>query len=174
MRSCSLRDIKRVPKFSHLSELELVKPKYDEQLIPVLYALGMDTNQPMQYLANNMRDYAGETGVGIRIVGELRTDREFINSGMCNTIERIILSGQTDVSLMMELVSLMAHTLDFKAFFDENEVDESEHEDLPLCLTEPNWKDTAETIDALNNAILQIRGCPFREDGSLKTWQEYK
>lgn len=175
MRSIALADIiKNVPEFNGFTELELVKPKYDKLLVPIYSALGLDTNKPFTYYANNLRFWSGGTGVGIRAVGELKTDREFINSPMCNVIERIIISGNTDTSLMLELVNLMCHTLNFKAFFSENEEDESEHEAWPPILTEPNWKDTAEQIAALEEYILNVRGTSYREDGSLKTWQEYK
>lgn len=158
MFSASLRDIKKLSEWAHLEETEIIHPKYDEQLSLIYYALGMDTRHPFTYHANNHRDAAGNVGIGCRVVGELREDREYINSGMCSTFDRMVMAGRHDTSLMLELCELSGKVLDFKSFFTENEVDESEREVWPSWLTEGDYEPALQAINDLNETIKAVRG----------------
>lgn len=105
-KSISFRDLKKFPQFKEVPEIILASPEYDQAIEPFVYALGIDTREPVEYAVNNHRDLSNNTGIGIRIVGEIRRDAAFTNSPLCDIVDRIVVAGIKDASLGAEMENL--------------------------------------------------------------------
>lgn len=159
-KGLSFRDILTLPQMSKYREMELICPEMDSVMKPVVHSLGIDTKRPVQYVANLHRDAFNTIAVGFRVVGEIRTDKEYLKSGMCDIAERIIIAGKNDISLASELSELMNRTIDFKTLIDESSIDDV-NDDFPTDQMEPDYLANLEMINQLNALLHDIRGAAF-------------
>lgn len=149
-KSLSFRDLLKFPALSGYKELQLALPEMDNTIEPYVYALGIDTREPVEYVANNHRDLSNGTGIGIRVVGEIRRDSAYINSPLCDLIDRIIVAGIKDASLAEEMENLTKQVSNAVAFAEED-IDFAD-------LYEDNYEVAEMEIKSLNNFILTVRG----------------
>lgn len=152
----SMRDFLRIPAFYGYREIDLIHPSMDEVLKPYAAFFGIDVEYPVEYLVNNHRDLFNQTGIGYRMVGSIRCDREFINSPMSDITDRIAVSGYSDPSLTRELGMLVNRTIDFGAFAEAG--DEVADEDYADCDIEEDFDQSTATMKTLQNILIQIRG----------------
>jgi hypothetical protein len=169
-RVFSFRDLLRINLFEGLNEIDLLQIKNDDLVNSVLAELGFDITKPILYVPAKHRDLSGKVGVGFRAVGDIDpTDRKFLNSSLCQPIERLIAASKTDMSLCRELAKLTGSTVELR---DDGAVDEAD--DYPDELTEPDEEAVAKQILVYENVRDAIRGTPYNEQGALKTPQEYQ
>lgn len=118
-KAISMRDIMKFPQFKEIHELQLAHPSFDKAIAPFVHLLGIDTRQSVEYIVNNHRDLSNNTGIGIRIVGEIRRDAEFVKSPVCDLVDRIVIAGLKDVSLAEEMESLTRQVSNIQALADQ-------------------------------------------------------
>lgn len=126
LKQISYRDILTIPEFKGIREIDLLHPSMDEKVKQYLWEMGIDTRLPIGVTANLHRDLNNKVGVGYLYCGEMRRDREYINSPWCSLVERVSIAYSKDFSLGQELVQLMNRTFDAKAL---SETDEKEWEE---------------------------------------------
>jgi len=156
VRSLSFRDLLKIPALSGYKEIELVSPKMDHIVAPWVHVLGIDTNFPVEYMANIHRDMSGKVDAGYRVVGEVRTDDAYLNSGLCDQVERIIIAGKFDMSLARELAELMNQTVSIKVLSND-ESDAIEEIDFPIDQLEPEFKESEDLLTLLTSILLEQR-----------------
>ncbi len=115
-----------IPEFKGIREIDLLHPDMDSRVAPYLNEFGIDVRLPFSVVAANHRDFSNKVGVGYMYLGEMRRDREYLNSPWCNMVERVSIAYSKDYSLGQELVQLMNRTFDAKAL---SEIDEKEWEE---------------------------------------------
>lgn len=165
-KSISARDLLKIPVFAGKNEVFLITPANDKAVAPWLYALGIDTDFPVEIHANNHRDLDNNTGIGYRFVGSIRCDREYTRSPLCDIIERVAVTGFQDPSLTRELSEMMGQTVDFKTF-NTGEVDEIGEEEYPISQIEVDYQETSNLINTLNGLTIVARGGTNVVDYSL-------
>lgn len=156
MKNVSVRDLQQFPELSKYSELDLIHPDMDSTIRPFLYILGIDTEYPIEYGAYNHRDLNNKTGIGYRLVGEIRCDAEFRKSPFCDTIDRVAITGYQDSSLTQELAQMMNHTVDFDAMDDEEGFLATE--DFTTDMIEPDYEEVSAELQRMRKTIIEIRG----------------
>ena len=78
----------------------------DAIVLPVLHELGIDVRKSIHIMAVKHRDLRNNVGIGYRYYGTIRTDRQWINSKLCDLTERVAISAFSDLSLTRELCCL--------------------------------------------------------------------
>lgn len=156
-KSIGARDVLQVPSLAHLTEIAILHPSQDKLVAPVIHALGIDTDFPVEIHANKYRDMNGKVAIGYRFVGHLRIDRGYINSGFADTIERVAATGYSDPSLTRELAEMMGQTVDFKSFH-EGETEELSEEEFPVSMMEEDYASSEDLITTLNVIVNRVRG----------------
>lgn len=128
-----------------MREIDLLSLDYDVKVFPYLYEMGVDTDKPVFIVAANFRDSNNKVGVGYLYQGEMRRDRQFINSPWCSIIDRVSIAYSKDFSLGQELVQLMNKTFDPAALA---EMDEKEWEEDGVQIDE-NYEKNSQLIATL-------------------------
>lgn len=164
MRTLSLRDVMLHEKLKGKNEIKIIHPSNDNLMREVLYDCGFDVKQGIAYIPSLHRDMQNKIAVGFQVVGELRKDREFINSGMCDVYELISIASETDVSLAKELCSLQDGRINYEAV-DKNA---KQDDDFPVCLVEPTEDFHARQIAQLENIRQLLRGDAYDGAGSYR------
>jgi hypothetical protein len=169
-RSLSFRDLKLIPELSKYNEIQLLDLSMDTVVNSFLEQLGFDIEYPLVYLPSKHRDMSNKIAVGFRVVGEVSTNRNFINSPLCSVTERLVAASYQDVSLTKELANLMGNNLNYESVFGK---DSEEDTEFPPELVEPDAAYVAEQIKTLERVRDEIRGPMFNSRGGLKTPKEY-
>jgi len=153
----SLRDLRSFPELSAYKEVELINPNMDAVIKPFLHMMGIDTDYAVEYTANNHRDLNDKTGVGYRIVGEVRCDREFIHSPWCDLVDRLTVAGFHDPSLTKELSEMTNRTVDLAIFSEE---DDTSYVDVDFTseLVEKDYIEISSVLHLMRKELLDIRG----------------
>lgn len=168
-RVFSFRDLQRIPALSNLTEIQLLAIERDDLINSYLGKLGFDLNKAILYSPAKHRDLSGKVGVGFRAVGDINpNNREFLNSKLCQPIERLVAASKYDMSLTRELAKLMGSTVELK---DDQAVEEDDG--FPDELIEEDYDAVEAEILVLENIRDMIRGSPYNEHGALKTPSEY-
>jgi hypothetical protein len=172
MRVFSFRDLKIIPQLSHMTERDMLKLENDEVILPILEELGFDIRYPILYVPSKHRDLQGKVGVGYRACGTITTNREFLNSHLCEPIDRVIATAQYDMSLTEQLSQLMGtSSIDFSQ--SVSSMDYGEDNVLADDDVEPDYEEIELQLRMLEMIRDEIRGNPYREDGALKTPEDY-
>lgn len=167
-RVFSFRDLKLIPELSSLSEYQMLHPKNDAVVNKYLGQLGFNMNAAIQYIPAKHRDMQGNVGIGYRAVGEITQSRDFINSPLCSTIERLIAASLKDMSLTAELSKLLGNSVEFTT---EDAIDEDDS--YPPEWVEPDYKKVEEQIKEMVAYRDVVRGSAHNERGELKKPGEY-
>lgn len=153
----SLRDLRSFPELSAYKEVELINPKMDAVIKPYLYMMGIDTDYAVEYTVNNHRDMNDKTGVGYRIVGEIRCDREFRHSPYCDLVDMLTVTGFHDPSLTKELSEMTNRTVDLAIFSEE---DDTSYVDVDFTsdLVEQDYIEVSNVMHFMRQELLAVRG----------------
>lgn len=165
MRTFSFRDLRLIPELKQYNELYLIRPCMDRIMFGYLGQLGFDLNYPIQYIPAKHRDMQNKVGIGFRAVGQISTNRKFINSKLCSVEERLIAASYTDLSLARHLAQLLGSSTALNSVVDIQEDDP----DFPPELIEPDYESVAAQILRLEKIRDEVRGNPYNAYGSLKT-----
>lgn len=177
MISYSLSDIRLISELAQYSEQELIKPENDQLMAKYLYKIGMNCyNAPWNYFASFHRNLRDEVVLGYTVYGDVRNDEEFRESVMYSMTHRLINVGYESPDLLRELSELNYKTRDFEsALQDMDSIDFDEKRALfPVDQMEPDWQDREAQVKALNDLLLEVRGDPYNNYGSLKMMDEYQ
>jgi len=162
----SVHDLLQLDKFKHLTEFEIVDKQYDKVVIEEAKTVGLDVEAGYTYEAALHRPMSSKTPVmGFRLIGEVRTDREFRLSPMYTPEMQMLSTTRTDVSLTRELASLSGTTFNATKYLDD---------DIPPDSLEPDETLHTNKIKELNDKLLKIRGYPFNEWQKLKSFKEWQ
>lgn len=154
-RVLSMRDILKIPELSKYNEVELINPDMDKILKPWLWQLGYDTEYEWEYIPSKHRDLTGKVAIGFQVSGEISLRREFINSPMCNTTERIAATGYHDPSLTRELSSMQGSKVDYNHLSEVDGDEEDEFGDT-LVLKGPDKEGVEEDYEWVSLQIRQL------------------
>lgn len=157
MLQFSFRDLLKISSLTEFTEIDLLNEKFDPLLKDYVYALGINTDYPVEYAVHNHRDMAGNTGIGFRVLGEIRIDSAYVRSPLCGMIERLVVAGMTDISLQAELAEMLNRTVDMRAFSYDDSPEDTE-EDFPTNMIEKDYEESSKQMDLLMNMLLAIRG----------------
>jgi hypothetical protein len=141
-----------IPTLSKYNEIELLHPSLDTVVKNCLKELGFDIGHPIEYIPSKHRDMKGHIAVGFRAVGEISTDREFLNSPLATMVDRVAASARYDLSLTKELCSLMGRSLDITEDATE------EDEEYPDEMMEDDYQLISNEIESLERIRDVIRG----------------
>lgn len=172
-RVMSFRDLRLIDELSDYNEIELLHPSMDDRVNFYLAQLGFDTDYGILYVPNKHRDMQGNVGVGFRAVGEITINRNFINSPLCSTVERLIAASYKDPSLAAEMAKMMGNSISYDMIAGIDDGGEP-IEEFPPELIEPDYEEMSAQIKFLENLRDEIRGPYLNEYGSIKTPEEYK
>jgi hypothetical protein len=173
MISISLSDIIAAIKVTEdvtFSEVELLSTETDELVLKYAHIFGLDDRQGYGFIYNRHRNLQNKVVDGFRIVGEIRTDRDFINSVWCNTEDRAISHANKDFGFTKELFGMLGARVPYdtvKGDTDDSSTSESGY-------AEPDYDETNDKIIRFNNLVADIRGNAYNEYGKLKTYSEWK
>lgn len=167
----SFRDLRLVDELAQYTEFELLSIEMDDIVNFYLSKVGFDTDYAILYVPSKHRDMQGNVGIGYRAVGEVSINRNFINSPLCSTIERLIAASYEDLSCARELATLMGNTINFRAM---DGIDDGGDDDFPIELIEPDYESVLSQMKLLEQIRDEIRGPCYNESGSLKVPDEYK
>lgn len=169
MMIVSLYDLKQLDKFKNIPDEELLKVKYDEEVLNEAYTIGLDDTCGYRYEFCLHRPLSSKTPIlGYVLRGEVRKDDEFRKSPAYTPELQMLSTMRKDVSLTRELASMSGVSFDYGKVLDEDS-EKWESEDS----FEPNHDDTAEYISYKNSVVLAIRGYPMNDWGTLKIHAEW-
>lgn len=133
-------------------ELMLIDKNKEELVKPILFELGIDVRFPFKVDVVNHRDLNNNTGIGYRFVGDIRKDKAYLHSPLCDIMERISIASWSDKSLARDMANMVGMRVDFAEGADH--IDHNEKADD----TVPDYKDNLEIIRSLQKAAMEIRG----------------
>jgi hypothetical protein len=163
MKTISVTDLKLIPQLAHLRMLDFINPTNDELIAPYLKQLGFDLDYPIEYLARQHRNLQGKVVIAYMIAGEVECNSAFLHSPLATVEDRIIAAGYRDLSLASQLS---------KSLSTSREYDSGIVEGFPPDLVNPDEDEILMQIRVLEDLLLEVRGEPFKNDGSRKTLAE--
>jgi hypothetical protein len=173
MKAISVYDLKRIPALSHLTYFDLVHPDNDKLVNPYLHDIGFNLNKGLSYTVSQHRTLANTVEIGFVIRGEVRTDREFLNSSLATLEDKMAAAALTDMSLCAELCRMMNQASSIGAYSSATRDGEPDT-DFPESLTNPDEAEIVSKIRQLEQILDDIRGSQHKEDGSLKLPEDYQ
>jgi len=138
-----------------LNEVKLLQKDMDAIVLPVLHELGIDVRKSIHIMAVKHRDLRNNVGIGYRYYGTIRTDRQWINSKLCDLTERVAISAFSDLSLTRELCSLMGKTIDVSTMDGAYTMDDEMNSTDFIVET---YEADKKLIDELNAVAKMVRG----------------
>ena len=174
MISISLSDIIKAMEHEEgykYKEQDLLTTKTDDLLLQYASTFGLDNKFGYALVYNKHRNLQGDTLFGYRVVGEIRTDRLFLNSPFCSVEDRAIAQAGKDVGLALELFGMLGSRVNYGMLKDEDE----DADDL----AEGSYLETDYGVNTLamryhEDVCTAARGSPFNEFGKLKNYQEWQ
>jgi hypothetical protein len=166
MKVISVTDLQLVPELSHLRQMDFIDPANTELLRPVLKTLGFDLEYPVQFIPSQHRNLQGKVVISYQIVGDVEINESFLSSEWATAEDRMIAAGYRDVGLAADLAASMTIGRDYEG--------ESKGEALAPDQLNPDADIISAQIKVLEDALLLVRGDPFKEDGSRSTLCEHK
>ena len=166
MKIYSVTDLMLIPELSHLRQLDFIDPANTELLKPFLKILGYDLDYPIQFIPSRHRNLQGQVVISYQIVGDIECNESFLNSVWCTSEDRMIVAGYNDLTISEDMAAAMTACRPYG--------DTGAHDDgFPLDQCEPDEKETLDQIKQLEELLLQIRGNPYRKDGSMATLDQF-
>lgn len=162
MKTISVTDLKLIPELSHLRMIDFIDPKNDALIAPYLEELGFDLDYPIEYMARQHRNLQGKVVIAYMIAGEISCNEKFLKSAFATAEDRIIAAGYRDLSLAKDMARGMHTSRDI----------EGEVEGFSPDQANPDEDDILMQIKVLDDLLLDVRGDPYKEDGSRKTLGE--
>lgn len=178
MKQISAYDLQHVSFLKQYTVFDLINPKLDDIVTPVLYEIGMDPEKGLQYNVCQHRCLDKKVRVGFTITGELRSDEDFRYSPFCTQEDVAIMAAlsnkcfKNDLSLAHELATMAARTPAYQSIMSiDNEPIPS---DFLFMLDIDEQERIEQEIEAFGFALEEIRGNQKRKDGSYKAPKHYK
>ena len=157
-KSISMRDVLKCLEYvgkGKYNEVTLLNKENDPIVIPILHELGIDVRKSIHIMAVKHRDLQDNVGIGYRYYGTIRTDRQWINSPLCDLTERVAISAFTDLSLTRELCGLMGKTIDVSTMDGAYTMDDEMNSTDFIVET---YEADKKLIDELNAVAKMVRG----------------
>ncbi len=168
MKSVSTSDLVLIPALSHFSQFDFLSPENDHVVNPFLYEMGFDLDFGLEYRCCYHRNLQKQCLTGYMIVGEVRTDREFMTSVWCTAEDKVIAAGKFDLSLAQELSRMSGIGVDYDNPYGL-EMEEMNEFELDLSETER----IEDELVALQAVLDNVRGDQFLRSGRRKKPHEY-
>lgn len=157
-KAVSMRDVLKCLEYvgkGKYNEVTLLNKENDPIVIPILHELGIDVRKSIHIMAVKHRDLQDNIGIGYRYYGTIRTDRQWINSPLCDLTERVAISAFTDLSLTRELCGLMGKTIDVSTMDGAYTMDDEMNSTDFIVET---YEADKKLIDELNAVAKMVRG----------------
>lgn len=164
MKSFSVTDLQLISDLSHLRMLDFINPENDKLIAPFLEILGFDTEYPVEFVPAMHRNLQGKVVIAYLVVGDINCNAAFRKSVWCTTEDRIIAAGYTDLSLAADMAAASTACRDYGA--DPTEA-------LTTDQLNPDEKDIVKQIQLLADILLDVRGSPYKQNGSRKLLGEH-
>ncbi len=164
MKTFSVTDLKLIPELSHLRMLDFIDPKNDKLIAPYLRIVGFDLDYPVQYIPSKHRNLQGQEIIAYQIVGEVECNESFLNGPWATTEDRIIAAGYRDIGKAEDMAQALTSARDY---------DSGVVEGFPPDLANPDEAEILMQIKVLEDLLLNVRGSPFKQDGSRFTLAEW-
>lgn len=133
-------------------ELMLIDKNKEELIKPYLFALGIDVRFPIKVDVVKYRDLTNHVDIGYRFIGDIRKDKAYITSPLCDIMERISIASWKDVSLGKEMATIQGMRVNFDEGSDWVATGEKEDD------TVPTYQADLAVIRSLQEAARSIRG----------------
>ena len=172
MMQISFKDVLLISEFAGLTEFDLLQTKMDIKVLPYLHTLGMDSKKGYEIRASQHRTLTGKIHTGFTYCGDIRLDKEFRDSPYCSMVDRLVIAGTKDPSMLHELAGLMNSTVNYSSANDCKE-EEDLPEGLAKLLYVDGWQKAITVIDSLTAVIENTRGVSMGADGGLKTFEQW-
>lgn len=159
VRRVSFHDLKKLPHFFKMSSLEILSPDNDDKLRDVLWELGVDTNRVYNYSACKHRTFDGEVVIDFSIVGDERTDKQWLNSKY-STMQALIAS-QKDNELKSDLIRASSEGVgekDLLSYAQNTLTKERVRNSRQGMEFDEDWKQTEVMLEAMKRIIKEVRG----------------
>lgn len=139
----------------NMNEVMMLQPDMDAVVLPILHELGIDVRKDIYITAVKHRDLQNNVGIGYRYYGTIRSDRQWVNSPLCDLTERVAISAFTDLSLTRELCGLMGKTIDVSTMDGAYTMDDEMNSTDFIVET---YEADKKLIDELNAVAKMVRG----------------
>jgi len=164
-KSISVTDLMLVPELSHLRMLDFINPANTELISPFLKVLGFDLEYPIEFIPCQHRNLQGKVVIAYLIAGDVECNASFLDSVWATPEDRMIVAGYKDTGLAADMAASMTAGRDYGT--------SGPNEGFPPDLTNPDEADILMQVKVLADLLLQVRGSPFKQDGSRATLAEY-
>lgn len=114
MSYVSFTDLLLVPKLKSYTYFDLLKKDIEEEILPFLFELGIDTNKKIVVQACQHRNLQNKVVVNYRFMGYERIDKQWIDSPYATMIGRI--GAQKDHDLALDMRNMSAEGMSFSDF----------------------------------------------------------
>lgn len=169
MKSISYKDLQRVSFLSHLSQFDMMSADNDEVVGEALWEFGIDINFPLCYNVSYHRTLNKEAICGLMISGEIRQDKQFRLSPFCTLEDRMIIAGMKDLSLAHELAAIQnVAQSNYGSNMSLEDEEVTEH-----LMDASETERIEDELEALGNALNNIRGDQFLSNGARKRMKDY-
>lgn len=174
MKTVSVTDLKLVSTLSHLNYFEIIDPKNDYLVMPVLEVMGFDVEYPVHVYPAYHRNLQGQCVVGYMYAGELSINKEHLQGVWATTSDRLIGAGYTDKSLAEELMAMNSVCMDYSSIYA---LEQEKLKDGLAVLTDYEDRVEEERITAeikqLEELMFLVRGTQRNKYGNYKMSDEY-
>lgn len=166
MKVFSVTDLMLIPELSHFRQIDFIKPENTEKLLPFLKILGYDVLYPIVFRPSKHRNLQNQVVISYQIIGDIELNSSFQDSVWCTAEDKIIARGYTDLTVSEDMAAIMTACRSYG--------DTGSHDDgFPVDQCEPDEKEVLAQIKQLEELLLQIRGNPYRKDGSIATLDQH-
>lgn len=155
MKAVSFRDVLAIPAFKGVRELDLLAPEFDNKVKEYLHIFGIDTRLPIEIRVAIHRDMHNKVGIGYQYLGEIRQDREFLNSKWCEIVDKVHAAAMQDPSLGREMCELLNKTIDYKSV---SELPDEEWQSDEGVEVDPEYERNVALIKQLESIRDIVRG----------------
>lgn len=162
-KTISVTDLQLIPELKHLRMLDFINPDNDKVIAPYLKILGFDLEYPIAFIPSQHRNMQGRVVIAYIIAGEVEINDSFQSSSFCTPEDRQIAAGYRDMSMANDLAQGAASCRDYG---------NDSSEGFPPDQSNPDENDIMMQIKVLEDLLLNVRGNPYKQDGSRKLYCE--
>jgi hypothetical protein len=162
MKNISVTDLQLIPELAHLRMLDFINPDNDSLIAPFLKIIGFDLDYPIQFIPCQHRNMQGKVVIAYLLSGEVEINAAFLNSKWATYEDRLIAAGYRDLSLAEEIGMGTTSCRDYG----------TETEGFAPDQSNPDEDEILKQIKILADLLLVVRGNPFKQDGSRRTFAE--
>lgn len=159
IRRVSFVDLKKLPHFFKMPSIQIMQPENEDKLRDVLWELGVDVNRKYGFQAYKHRTFDGEVVLDFSVVGDERTDKQWLKSKYA-TVQALIAS-QKDNELKSDLIRSSSEGVgdkDLMAFALNTLTKERVRNSRQGIEYDDGWKEMENMIGAMNRVIENVRG----------------